>query len=537
MPGAEPVSTLSGPTRRGRVSFGEAARGSRVVRVALSAVVVAAPAVLTCVLLAVLFDATLLDYFPKVSDEIAYYQQVATFVRAGFNGGYFTDNELPAPFAATHFGPHGPAFAVIYGSFGWIVGWTLQSGPIFNLGALAVATTVFIWTTRPSLVQIGVIGAVISTSWWVTLMASITMQESLNHAFLVVVAAFVARLLNPDTGQRGLLLFAALTTLAVASLLRPTNWIVAVPLVFVALIRRPVLAAMAGLATGIGFPILWLVWRFISAPVPGRPLDFDGMTRAGVVARLSSHFFTQMSSNIASIFDIGAFVTEPFFQYVVYETMGVALVSAVLAAAAVRRAVAGQRGGHAVELREAVNFRVDVMNATVLSVVIVAFLGFYYDIEASVSRVMVPFLLLSQLVLAATRCRPWLLASTILASLLVAPSFVTVYRAWRADLFLYDRVRFESFRSQVSPLIVYRAEDGPWCNTLLTMSYDREIVGVPAGIGLSVARVDGSRGPVKSKYLLLTGEGLRSYASRTRLEHLQTTVLGELFVNRDASCD
>ncbi|HET9270506.1 MAG TPA: hypothetical protein VFO31_20155, partial [Vicinamibacterales bacterium] len=107
--------------------------GTRAWRLALAALVVAAPAIVTCALLAALFDATLLDYFPLVSDEIAYQRQIAAFAAAGFDSGYFTVFERPAPLAFTHFSVHGPAFPVIYGLIGRVAGWELYSGPIFNL--------------------------------------------------------------------------------------------------------------------------------------------------------------------------------------------------------------------------------------------------------------------------------------------------------------------------------------------------------------------------------------------------------------------
>ena len=55
--------------------------------------VIAAPAIVTSVLLYVLFGKTLLDHFSVWSDEIAYQHQIATFVRAGFSGGYFSFEE------------------------------------------------------------------------------------------------------------------------------------------------------------------------------------------------------------------------------------------------------------------------------------------------------------------------------------------------------------------------------------------------------------------------------------------------------------
>jgi hypothetical protein len=61
------------------------ATSSRMSRIALGIVVSAAPAIVTCALLAALFDATLFDYFPLVSDEIAYQRQIAAFAEAGIN--------------------------------------------------------------------------------------------------------------------------------------------------------------------------------------------------------------------------------------------------------------------------------------------------------------------------------------------------------------------------------------------------------------------------------------------------------------------
>jgi hypothetical protein len=506
-------------------------------RVAAGALVVAAPALMTWGLLATLFDATLLDYFPRVSDELAYYQQIATFVRAGFDGGYFTNDEVPAPFALTHFGVHGPAFPVIYGLAGKVLGWTVHSGPIFNLIVLALATMVFIGLTRPSLGQIVAIGVVLVTSWWVILMASITMQESLNQAFMVVAAAFTVRLLKDDTQRRGRFLLGALVTIAVAAVLRPTNWIVAVPLVLVAFPRQPWTAVTGASAAGVGIPVFWLIWRFISAPIPDLAIEFDDATGAGAVARVWSYFVSQVSKNVVSIFDPEAFMERPFYQYAVFISAGTAAICALLVLVHARKVVKGARSWRGiVDLWETMPFRVDVLILIVLGTALVALFGFYFDSEASISRVMAPFLLLSQLVLLGTRRRPWLLASTIVASLVVAPSFLTTYRAWRTDLYQHDLARFQIFRQQVSPLLVFRTNDNAWCNTLLTMTYEREIVAVPAGIGLSLARVDASKIPVKSRYLLLTADVVERYRSRAALEPLGSTVLGELFLNRNAAC-
>jgi hypothetical protein len=511
---------------------------ARLWHVTLGVVVVAAPALATCALLATLFDAALSDYFPLVSDEIAYQRQIAAFVEAGFQGGYFTAFERPAPYALSHFSVHGPAFPVIYGSIGRVIGWGLHSGPLFNLGVLAFATSVFLGMSRLSIRQTAAAGVVILTSWWVLLMASITMQESLNQAVMIVMAGCAARLLHPETRRHGVVLVGALAVLAIASVLRPTNWIVAVPLVLVAMRSPRVLPiALATLAALLGIPAFWLIWRFLSAPIPGLAIEWGPATASGAPGMLATYFLAHVGTNIAAIFDVIRVIEAPLFQHVMFETAAVACASAVLLVSGRRRAV-NPRGATTGEGRWSLPFAADLFNVSMLGLALLAFLGFYFDSEASISRVTAPFLLLSLLLLVATRRRLWMVAAVVVTNLLVAPSFLTVYRAWRVDLFTYDRARYELFRGQLAttPLAFDPAQNG-WCNTLLTTTYEREIVAVPDGIGLSVGRpASNLTAPIRSRWVLATPDSVKDIERKARLEHLATTALGSLYVNRDADC-
>jgi len=514
------------PYRAAAASRSPREPGSRASRIVLGAVVVTAPAIMTCVLLDRLFHATLFDYLPLVSDEIAYQRQIAAFVAAGFNGGYFTTYEQPAPWTFTHFSVHGPAFPIIYGLVGRFVGWQLYSGPIFNLAVLAVAIACFLMMARLSRWQILLTGGVIITSWWVALMAAITMQESLNQAFLILMAGFAARLLNSDTTRRGVWLLGALAILAVGSVLRPTNWIVAVPLVIVGMAsRRKQYATLALLGAAAGIPLFWLVWRYISAPIPGLAIEWGPTTRGGALRMITAYFLNQLRSN-AHIFNLTQLGRAPFAQHVMFEAAAISIACAVLMANAKRRSAA-----------PTLAFTVDGFNLLTLGMALVAFLGFYFDSEASISRVTAPFVLLALLLFVATRVHTWLVVGVMAANLLVAPSFLTVYRDWRGDTFPRDRSRFEQFQAQLAPVLRFDPRRSAWCNTLLTTTYAREIVAVPAGVGLSVGeRAEKLRPPIKSGYVLLTANSVKEFGDKARLQHLATTVLGDLYANRDAHC-
>ncbi|MCL5428564.1 MAG: hypothetical protein M1347_02015 [Chloroflexi bacterium] len=60
---------------------------------------------------------------PNSSDEIIYWREIKTFSEYGFGGGQYSTDERPALFSASPFGSHGPAFAMLFGSLGRMVGW------------------------------------------------------------------------------------------------------------------------------------------------------------------------------------------------------------------------------------------------------------------------------------------------------------------------------------------------------------------------------------------------------------------------------
>jgi hypothetical protein len=234
------------------------------------------------------------------------------------------------------------------------------------------------------------------------------------------------------------------------------------------------------------------------------------------------YFRAHIRSN-TEIFELAPFLGAPFYQHVMFEAVAITTLCIPLAIfAAWRRSPA---------------LTADVFNLFTLALALIAFLGFYFDSEASISRVTAPFVLLVLLVYVATDVRRWIVAGVIATNLLVAPSFLAVYRVWRTDLFVNDQSRYQQFRDQLTPWLAFDSRRTSWCNTLLTTTYAREIVAVPAGIGLSVGRpATELTPPIKSGYVLLTPDSIHDFGDKAQLQHLATTVLGELYSNRDAAC-
>ena len=500
-------------------------------RMLAGVLVVALPTLVTIALIAVLFKATLLDYFPRDSDELAYHQQIAAFARAGFSSGYFTILEKPASFTFSHFGPHGPVFPLLYGSVGRVAGWTLQSGPIFNLVVLAMATAVFIVVGRLSRAQIVDLGFVMLTSWWVLFMLPTTMQETFHQSVMIVVAAFAARLLHPDTRRHHVVLMIALGVLVVASVMRPTNWIAAIPLVFIAFAPRGFrVAALVTLLTGVATLGFWLLWRYVSAPIPNLAIDLPALSRVSLL----QYAVGRASTNARAVYDVRSLVAQPFSQYVMFE-------SAVLVAAFgwfVARGLARRRREKPrLSLGDDPTFKTDAFVLIGLGAALAAFVGLYVEADLSLSRVMAPFTLLVTLLLVATRQRTRVVVLVVVGNVLIAPSFLSAYTDARTGLFTYDRHPYERFRSQIAPFVTFDSSREPWCNTLLTTVFIREIVALPPGVGLSVGEPpDAVRPAVRSRYLLTTDEGARVFQSKATLRHLTTTEFGDLYENLAVPC-
>lgn len=112
---------------------------SRVGRLAVVAVLSAAPALVGLFLLTRLIGANVGDFQPAYDfDQYLYTREASTFAAAGFSGGYYGGNGHTARIG--RFGPHGAAYAVVYGGLAKLCGgWQNWLAPTFNMVLLTLA--------------------------------------------------------------------------------------------------------------------------------------------------------------------------------------------------------------------------------------------------------------------------------------------------------------------------------------------------------------------------------------------------------------
>ena len=185
----------------------------------------------------------------------------------GFNGGYTGIDELVAPASWSHFGTHGPGFAVLYGIPARLVGWHPASGPFFNLFFLAAASLVWIVAVRPDTRTL-IVGTLLMGSFFPLLLYIPTlMQEGLHFAFALLIAAAVQPW-TADQPTKGRL-WVPLLVIGFASVIRVTWALTLIPWGILAALRMRWWRG-AALVVGLLLAVvgLFLLSEYLLSPYP-----------------------------------------------------------------------------------------------------------------------------------------------------------------------------------------------------------------------------------------------------------------------------
>jgi hypothetical protein len=493
----------------------------------LAAAVILVPAAVSLLLPALLMGSRLDAYTPAWSDEVVYWHSALTFSQVGFDGGYYTHAEQPAPAAFSHFDTHGPWFPMLLGGIARLVGWYPQSVPFLNLLLLTAALALFVWFTRPDAQQLLFTGLLMLVFWPALLYAPSSMQEGLHQAAAVALAGlFFIRLTQGENTPRRVLLAAA-ALIALAALLRLT-W---------ALLLLPLLAYGAGrarrlrlLLAGAGFAAALIQFQWLSAPYP-----YNFTTRLLPILAASpveglSIGLQQFIGNLRRL-TLGE-PLEIVQRFQIILLIVALLVGRATASRALVRARKRLFGESRLPAGEANFHLVNLGLLLLLNLVL-------YDIFAWRDyRVLAPHLLLSALLLIAFR-RLRLAGLLIASGALLLPAFVTTYRDLHRVHFTADRAEIAAFASTIEAHVHYRpGAPSAWCNTILADDLPPLLLGVPPGVGFSVDSTMALVSlPPRSRYLLLKPENAARAAEAAPLRRLESVPERGLYLNETAECE
>jgi hypothetical protein len=501
----------------------------QVLRLVLAIVVVLLPTLLTVVLLRTRLDSSPLDFVPTWSDEAIYWHEILTFKAVGFDGGYYTFEELPAAAAFTHFDAHGPVYPLILGMLARVTGWDYATSVLYNLILLSAALALFLAFCRFTAQQLVWLIVALLTFWPIYLFIPTAMQESLHQAAAIVIALLLLSRLQrgaqtPRWIDVGFVLFVVFL-----SLLRLTWGFLLIPYLLLAAPRRWWWAALALAGALIGGSILF--YRLTGAPYPANFLSFFSRqmgfnSSISYILYLLSSFFLENTARISkgdilTIFERIQVLTLTFWSLMVLVARRTSL----------RKRLPRPR----MSLVEA---GLHLFN---LGSILLVNLTIYVITDWIDYRVFAPHLLISLLLLIAfNRLR---LAGVLIAlNVVMALPFLQNYRDLNLRSFTVDTTQLQVFQDTISPYVRYNAEaENAWCNTVYAPRLGLELIALPPGIGFSIARsLQVTSAPFQSLYLLLDEsyfDDLSARFGQLNLEALTETASGTLYRNRDADCD
>jgi hypothetical protein len=488
------------------------------------------PVVATLFLIRYYFHAGLNDYMPVWNDEVGYWHEIATFERVGFNGGYYTVEEKIAEISFSHFGTHGPAFAILYGLLGRLFGWYRSSGPIINLILLSLAYAFVIIINKLSLKQILLVGLISLTFWTQILYLPTNMQESLNQAIGIVFAGLIlysVRKTTPFTTSQlvffGFFIF-------FSSMIRATWATLLLPLLLITQEKNGRTKPFLLISIGVILTIFLLVFsKAWTSPYPDGFLSqllekLSHSWRDGLLYQ-KNHII----ANLIEFTNVGKAVGLERLQR--FQIMLVLLVSLF-------------SFGYYFKKDRSINYdQVSILSIVYILAVNLAIQIIFYDVgDWRDLRVLAPYLLLSLLLWIGNRSIKRLdiiILIVIALNILFYPQFIHVYKdKFHHSRFTYSSATFSEFQNETKDKIIYQEGANPWCNSLLsTAIYPMDFIVLPPGIGLSFI-LDPERlsYPLNSKYLLLDDNTYAVIPDTQKLTKLGSTKWGKLYLNDEVEC-
>lgn len=503
--------------------------GYQLLRWSAYALAVFSPLLMTLFFMHCTLGADLFDPSPVWNDELIYWHGVATFREVGFNGGYYTFDELPAKASFTHFDAHGPVFYVFLGILSALAEWTPGAAVVWNLIFIAAATALLLLASRPGIRDTLLIAAVLATSWVIPLFVPIAMQESLHHAIGILIAAFLIislRLQKPPTLPWQILF---ILLVLFAGLMRPLWTFTLLPLFYLWSSDKntAVKAGYAALAFAIiAFTFKIFVW--FGAPYPETTFSAATMSLLGSDPLLAISQLLQRPALVFQLIGKGLIVEVSMRQQILL-LIGLALFWLYQS-----RKNLGEDA--CIPRKECI---VLLLNLLVLAL----FLFALHDIfDLRDYRTFAPHLLCAVLVLALQkRSAPCLLI--ILLNITTMSSALDTFRDFHTRRYTAPRTELVDFTARSANFLKYDPhQTNAWCNTVLTQAvsgyqFSPVVNQLEPGIGFSVIlNNDRLMFPLQSRFLLIDDARAELFRSKMRIERLQDFGHLKLYRNLEAGC-
>ncbi|VVP72166.1 hypothetical protein PS918_01357 [Pseudomonas fluorescens] len=448
-----------------------------------------------------------------------HWHQVATAIRAKFDGGYYTLWEQPAPLEAFHFYAWGPWFYFIYAIPGSLFGWGPYSLPIINLTALTIALVFFCWTARLSLRQLGMLALILLTFWPGLLHYPLSMLETLHFAVAVALATFWIPLWQRGPQASFSLKVCMLVFIAFIAFLRPSWLVILLPCLLLMLgstRKMFLISVVVTLGAGIGSMYLFDKVR--------APYLLGGQGILAIGDPLSAYLH-RVFDNLEAFFSVLKSPAEIVFTLQFIFVLGLGTI-----------ALMGIKRFQWLTPQEG------VFHFLSLGGILAACIIFYHAGSWRDYRLLSAQLLLSMLVLLYfKRYIPLILM--VVVALLFSPGVLSTFQERIDSKMLSRQADRVAFKESLQDHLEYDPmQKNPWCNTLniSVESFRAELIEIPAGIGISFFISNSDPMPMRSRYWLLANDGVANSLlvanPHASLIAISKTPVGTLYLNEKADC-
>ncbi len=479
----------------------------RVGRAVAVPVLAAVPALLALFLLGRTFGAVPTDFFPAYDfDQYLYTREAATFAAAGFDGGFYGGDNQTARLG--RFGPHGAAYAVVYGGLGRLLGgWRDWLAPVGNMAVLTLA----LWASARRL-SLGVFaGLALCLALFPPLLFLLptAYQDAPQGGIGLVLALFLAGLAEGGPAAPRRRLWTALGLVLVASLTRPA-WIVLFPAVFFCATPGRVRDAVRALA--LGGAAMGLAYGLFS--LTASPWTVSSVASAGGLQGV----LTNMRQNIGHLSNFADNRYHLLTLFLMLAATALALTAPVADKAA--------------------RLRLAAIHLCNMAAPLVLFVALYNGSGRHLSRLLTAHCVLGLALCARTLARPSLVLAPVLAGgLALFPATLDQYAVFLRPA--YDD--FQGFRPRIAAqakamdtaLNLGLQNASPWLRTLAIAVPDQAapFLAAPAAYGIQLYGPRGLDGPLRPGFALLTPAAHDLAARHTPLTAVAETPAGTLYRN------
>ena len=476
------------------------------------------PFILTVLIVNTEFHTPLSSFVPNGSDEVDYWLEVRGASTCGLAIGSFNNDENLAALGLRQFGPHGPAYPLLFAPLATISGWHYSTAIYWNAAFIAVSIFCFLASAKLQGRDLLLFTFLVPILAPILLFIPYTVQESLHFCLAMLLATSLRRIFSRDAElvtplSRPRLTTAFFLLALLALLLRPTWAIALAGLVpFVSWRDRSILTAEI-LLSMLAMKFTWVA----TSPVLSSVLGGGSHTTLEILGSI----FIHLGHSLTFLFTRhGAYPMEVVLRFQVM----------LLIVGALAMSIVGW-SKHSRE-RQTQQFYL-VMN---LGGMLVLLLLFYDMFALRDFRALAPPLILSLCItIGVPRLRRILIVVAI-SNVLLFPMFLTSYQSIHAQHFQSGTASIERFQKEISPDISYSADSSMWDNTLLFAPSNYEdlqtFLGLPPGFGLSICFGQlPLQLPPRSRYIIADSSRLAEWGNNVRLRPIRMTSRGMLFEN------